>query len=95
MHQVNILHRDLKPENVLLSKDSHRIYIVDFGLSKKCVPPPRKTVGIIGNVRYASRGAHLGMSSKMDDLESICYILLFLYQGWLPWQKLPPEEVKK
>lgn len=35
IHQRNIIHRDLKPENIVVGlKDPHKIYLVDFGISK-------------------------------------------------------------
>lgn len=39
MHKSNILHLDMKPENILcLSKDGHRIKIIDFGLARRYNP---------------------------------------------------------
>jgi serine/threonine-protein kinase len=34
LHQNNVVHRDIKPENFLLTRDTARVKIVDFGLSK-------------------------------------------------------------
>ena len=54
---------------------------------------PPKTRSIIGNVRYASRESHLGDSSKAGDIESVTYVLLYLFVGFLPWQKLPVSDI--
>jgi len=36
MHGINIMHLDLKPENILcLTKTSHQIKIIDFGLARR------------------------------------------------------------
>jgi serine/threonine protein kinase len=36
IHTHGVVHRDLKPENIILGtgKDSGKIYIIDFGISK-------------------------------------------------------------
>lgn len=47
MHEKNILHRDIKPDNFLMGvgKNSHTVYIVNFGLSKRFIQD--STHGII------------------------------------------------
>lgn len=37
VHDNRCIHRDIKPENIMtgFDKRDHRIYLVDFGLSKK------------------------------------------------------------
>ena len=38
LHSTNIVHNDLKLENILVGReDSSKIYLIDFGLSKRFV----------------------------------------------------------
>ncbi len=37
LHQLGYIHRDIKPENFVVGNDgnSHIVFLIDFGLSKK------------------------------------------------------------
>ena len=49
----------------------------------------RKVKGFIGTPRYASLQAHNNIyQSKKDDLESLMYLIAFLYLKKLPWMAL-------
>ena len=97
IHEHDIIHQDLKPQNLM--KDSKgNLYIIDFGLStmkvvgKEC----NKKRGFIGTPRYASLTAHKGkFQTPRDDLESIMYVLAYLYMKKLPWLKINVSKEKK
>ncbi|XP_054814605.1 casein kinase 1-like protein HD16 isoform X5 [Prosopis cineraria] len=101
------LHGDIKPENLLLGKpnspDEKKLFIVDFGLAIKWRDSNGKHVEyeqfpnmFRGTMGYASVHAHLGRTpSRRDDLESLAYTLIFLYQGQLPWQEFQDIDIDK
>ena len=95
LHSIGYMHRDIKPENFLmgLKSDNSTLYMIDFGLAKSYMN--RKTgkhiafiegKSLIGTARYASVGAHSGHEQgRRDDMESVCYVLLYFYRRVLPW----------
>lgn len=97
IHARGIIHRDLKPANFLLKSNSEQIselYLIDFGLARSFLDEKYRHCAIktnetlVGTSRYMSVNVHQGLTaSRRDDLESLGYILLFLYQGKLSWQK--------
>ena len=96
IHAYGIIHRDLKPANFLLKTNAQQIselYLIDFGLAKSFLDDKDRHLSIktnehiVGTQRYMSINTHQGLTaSRRDDLESIGYIMLFLYHGQLSWQ---------
>jgi len=97
LHSCGFLHCDLKPANLAIGygDKSHIIYLMDYGL---CVPykdlktgehkPFKEGKTLKGNMRFASANAQLGAEqSRRDDLESLFYMLVYLYQGRFPWDE--------
>ncbi len=101
IHSKNIIHRDIKPENFMTGyKNPSVIYIIDFGISKKYRSSRtgkhlkyELTGKLFGTARYVSYNGSRGVElSRRDDLESIGYMLIYLYKGKLPWQGIRLRE---
>jgi len=104
VHNNFYVHRDLKPNNFVIGRGNHMnvIYLIDFGLAKQYkdkvtgahIPFMDKNQ-IIGTIRFASINAHYGVEqSRRDDLESLCYVLIYLLKGELPWQRVDKRNEK-
>lgn len=96
IHLKGVIHRDIKPANFLLKTNHQNIselYLIDFGLSTSFLDEKNKHIQmktnerLIGTPRYMSVNTQQNITpSRRDDLESLGYILIYLYKGELPWQ---------
>ena len=102
VHNKNYLHRDIKSNNFLIgiNKNSHIIYIIDFGLAKRYIRldgkhiPYDENKKFTGNGGFASINNHLKIEqSRRDDLESLGYVFVYFLNGFLPWQNLVAQKV--
>jgi len=93
LHDAGILHRDIKMRNLLLGpKNDSKIYLIDYGLSKKWrvngrhIKFDKKTDRNFGSVRCAPVASHQGQEQgRKDDLESLGFLLIHLASKKLPW----------
>ena len=98
IHNKSFIHRDIKPENFMSGRKEYKdvVYLIDFGLSKKYRDPKTgqhvKFVNhrrLNGTARYASIHALEGYeTSRRDDLEELSYVLIYLLNGHLPWERI-------
>jgi serine/threonine protein kinase len=86
-----------------LDNYNHLVHLIDYGLAKRYKDvktnahiPWREGKNLTGTARYASVHTHLGgEQSRRDDLESLGYVLIYFYQGALPWQGLKAKTKKQ
>lgn len=96
IHKNGIVHRDIKPANFVTAytRDIFSrscIYIIDFGLAEAYIKdgevlPELPRVSRTGTASYMSKFTmQLQSPSPRDDLQSLGYMLVLLFKGYLPW----------
>ena len=100
IHSKNYIHRNIKPENFKIGlNDPNVVYLQNFYLCEKFRSDTTKKHAeltmankIVGTERYGSVNALKGWrQGRKDDLESLCYMLIYFFLGKLPWQDIKAE----
>lgn len=95
LHDKEMLHRDIKPENFMIGSgdNANKVYLIDLSFCKRYMHnnkhiEEKRINSLIGTANYVSLNVHNRIEpSRRDDLESCVYILFFLLEGKLPWDK--------
>lgn len=97
-HSLKLIHRDIKSDNFMLCKD--KIYLIDFGFASKYIcndtyDETEKHIELktdakfIGTRNFASSNILSGMTaSRRDDIESILYIMIYLFVDVEIWNNI-------
>jgi serine/threonine protein kinase len=89
IHSKGLIHRDLKPENFLYDEKKKNVYLIDYGFCKSykmidgihIEKKNKKDRPILGTPNYVSIRVLEGEEgSRRDDLESLVYIMYFLWK---------------
>ena len=99
IHKKYYIYIDFKPENFMFkTKEDDNIKIIDFGLCEKFLDnkgvhkEDKLLSNRIGTDLYSSiRMMEAKQPGRIDDIECISYILLYLYYGKLSWAVLQKD----
>ena len=93
IHSKNIIHCNINPDNFMIDFINFRntIYMTNFNSAMK-----NNNNSIINNKNnnkddnnniFSSMNSMIGLNiSKKDDLESFIYMIIFFFNGFLPWE---------
>lgn len=100
IHAKNIVYVDIKPDNFIVSKGiEDSIYCVDFGICDTYISAvkrshkPQVFGTLVGTPAFLSTDCHHGSNaSRKDDMEALCYVLIYAMKGNLPWMKATSDK---
>lgn len=96
LHACDFIHRDVKPDNLAISlqSDDPKIFLLDLGIASRFMFQGThykygEDVGFRGNHMFCSKGMLQGIRpSRRDDLEAVCYVLIYFAKNGLPWDRI-------
>lgn len=85
LHFAGFVHCDVKPHNIALNRETNQWCLFDFGMAiHSFIYPVNRSP--LGTLLFMSRGAHDGIIEFKNDIESLAYSLMYVYnRSALPW----------
>ena len=78
-----------------MGSNLHKLYLIDYGLAKSYLGsdgkhmPHSRLEFFTGNMMYGSKYLlNFESPSRRDDLISLCYVLLYIIEGSLPFMEV-------
>lgn len=91
-HDCNVYHRDIKPANIMISKDGHKVRVMDFGIAKLTDSVNFQTTHAntqLGTPFYMSPEQIKGLPySRMSDIYSLGVTLFEMVTGKCPYLEI-------
>ena len=102
IHKSGYLYIDLKENNISIlfkpitqQKKINNLTLIDYGFCEKYNKDKNKSPKIHGHSSYASiNSLKKNAISRKDDLIALCYFLVDLINGSLPWDDISNEDSK-
>ena len=95
IHSKNIVHGDIKPICFHFENNyNNKLYLIDFGFASEFynsftgqhIQFKENVISLADN-KFCSRNiSKFNQKSRRDDIESLGYILIFLFKSFLPWE---------
>lgn len=85
-HDSGIIHRDIKPSNILM-RDSHHVYLADFGLAKALDGGNEltQTGALLGTPEYMAPDLSDGPATTSSDIYALGILLYQMITGRVPF----------
>ena len=102
IHQIGYLYIDLKENNIALlcnpiayRNKTNNLVLIDYGFCEKFSGNENNSPKEHGHPSYASINSLKGNAiSRKDDIIALCYLMIDLYRGELPWDGISSENDK-
>ena len=99
IHDCGYLYRNIEPEHLMLNEDG-QLVIIDFKRAKRYIDIKGYQVEVYDSIYtgspFASNNQVRGLpESRKDDLESLGYLALLLFEMEIPWAGMNKDHVIK
>ncbi|KAJ5569093.1 kinase-like protein [Penicillium hetheringtonii] len=100
IHSRNFIHGDIQPSHIVYDKSGEKVVLIGLGKARRLRDAltlrhfPELMPDTIGSPIFTSINSHHGHTlSRRDDMESLGYVLVYIYRGTLPWQQFPHTSI--